>query len=106
MVAWLYQRGKALNVATHYTIDHVSDPADSRRWMSRALRLTPPPQRGTSKNIHSSIAGKAVLPGLDGNLSARKTHHTGAAAQPFAIVRCSRAEHFQPGDQRLQKFAM
>jgi hypothetical protein len=31
MVAGLYQRGKALNVATHLTIDNVIDPADSPR---------------------------------------------------------------------------
>ena len=49
MVAALYQRGKALNVATHFAIDDVIDPADSRRWISAALRSTPPPARRTSK---------------------------------------------------------
>lgn len=41
MVAGLYQRGKALNVATHFAIDDVIDPAESRRWITSALRSTP-----------------------------------------------------------------
>ena len=49
MVASLYQRGKALNVATHFAVDDVIDPADSRRWISGALRSTPPPARRTTK---------------------------------------------------------
>jgi acetyl-CoA carboxylase carboxyltransferase component/biotin carboxyl carrier protein len=49
MVASLYQRGKALNVATHFAVDDVIDPADSRRWISGALRSTPPPARRTVK---------------------------------------------------------
>jgi acetyl-CoA carboxylase carboxyltransferase component len=49
MVAALYQRGKALNVATHFAVDDVIDPADSRRWISAALRSTPPPARRTAK---------------------------------------------------------
>jgi len=49
MVAALYQRGKALNVATHFAVDDVIDPADSRRWISGALRSTPPPARRTAK---------------------------------------------------------
>ncbi len=49
MVASLYQRGKALNVATHFAVDDVIDPADSRRWISGALRSTPPPARRATK---------------------------------------------------------
>jgi acetyl-CoA carboxylase carboxyltransferase component len=49
MVANLYQRGKALNLATHFAVDDVIDPADSRRWISAALRSTPPPARRTTK---------------------------------------------------------
>jgi len=49
MVANLYQRGKALNVATHFTIDDVIDPADTRRWISAALRSTPIAERRKSK---------------------------------------------------------
>jgi len=48
-VAGLYQRGKALNVATRFAIDDVIDPADSRRWISTALRSTPVPTRRTVK---------------------------------------------------------
>jgi acetyl/propionyl-CoA carboxylase alpha subunit/acetyl-CoA carboxylase carboxyltransferase component len=49
MVAGLYQRGKALNVATHFAIDDVIDPADSRRWIAHSLRSTPVPTRRTVK---------------------------------------------------------
>jgi acetyl/propionyl-CoA carboxylase alpha subunit len=49
MVAGLYQRGKALNVATHFAIDDVIDPADSRRWIVSALRSTPVAPRRTTK---------------------------------------------------------
>jgi acetyl/propionyl-CoA carboxylase alpha subunit/acetyl-CoA carboxylase carboxyltransferase component len=49
MVAGLYQRGKALNVATHFAIDDVIDPADSRRWIAHSLRSTPVPTRRTTK---------------------------------------------------------
>src|ERR1017187_996803 len=49
MVAALYQRGKALNVATHFAVDDVIDPADSRRWIIGALRSTPPPARRSTK---------------------------------------------------------
>ena len=49
MVAGLYERGKALNLATHFAVDDVIDPADSRRWISASLRSTPPPARRTTK---------------------------------------------------------
>jgi acetyl/propionyl-CoA carboxylase alpha subunit len=49
MVAGLYQRGKALNVATHFAIDAVIDPADSRRWIAHSLRSTPVATRRTTK---------------------------------------------------------
>ncbi len=49
MVAGLYQRGKALNVATHFAIDDVIDPADSRRWIVSALRSTPVATRRAAK---------------------------------------------------------
>ncbi|NOT58526.1 MAG: ATP-grasp domain-containing protein [Deltaproteobacteria bacterium] len=49
MVAGLYQRGKALNVATHFAIDDVIDPAESRRWITGALRSTPVGTRRTTK---------------------------------------------------------
>lgn len=49
MVAKLYERGKALNIATHFNIDDVIDPADSRRWIAAALRSTPAPSRRAGK---------------------------------------------------------
>jgi acetyl-CoA carboxylase carboxyltransferase component len=49
MVAKLYRSGKALNSATHFGIDEVIDPADSRRWIASTLRSTPPPSARTTK---------------------------------------------------------
>ena len=49
MVVGLYQRGKALNVATHFAIDDVIDPADSRRWIAHSLRSTPVATRRMTK---------------------------------------------------------
>jgi acetyl-CoA carboxylase carboxyltransferase component len=43
MVARMYQHGKAVNTASHFEIDDVIDPLDSRRWIASALRSAPPP---------------------------------------------------------------
>jgi acetyl-CoA carboxylase carboxyltransferase component len=42
MVQRAYEHGKALNVATHFEIDDVIDPADTRRRVLHALSSTPP----------------------------------------------------------------
>ena len=49
MVANAYAHGKAVNTATYYEIDDVIDPAESRRWVSRALAAAPPPPARTEK---------------------------------------------------------
>ena len=41
MVDRMYEHGKALSVATHFEIDDVIDPADSRRWLSAVLDSHP-----------------------------------------------------------------
>jgi acetyl-CoA carboxylase carboxyltransferase component len=41
MVDRLYEHGKALSVATHFEIDDVIDPADSRRWITTVLEAAP-----------------------------------------------------------------
>ena len=38
----MYEVGKAVNVASHYEIDDVIDPADTRRWISAILEAAPP----------------------------------------------------------------
>ena len=43
MVERMYQIGKAVNVASHFELDDVIDPADSRTWIANALRSAPPP---------------------------------------------------------------
>lgn len=50
MVDRMYEHGKALSVATHFEIDDVIDPADSRRWLSTLLAAAPP-ARGERANI-------------------------------------------------------
>jgi acetyl-CoA carboxylase carboxyltransferase component len=37
MVAMAYEHGKALNSASHFEVDDVIDPADSRRWVTSLL---------------------------------------------------------------------
>jgi acetyl-CoA carboxylase carboxyltransferase component len=43
MVEAAYQHGKALNSASHFEIDDVIDPADSRRWITTMLAAAPLP---------------------------------------------------------------
>ena len=49
MVGRMYQHGKALNTASHFEIDDVIDPADSRRWITMALESAPPPPHREGK---------------------------------------------------------
>jgi acetyl-CoA carboxylase carboxyltransferase component len=50
MVDRMYTHGKALNAASHFEIDDVIDPADSRRWISSILVSAPPaPARAGKK---------------------------------------------------------
>ncbi len=44
MVERMYQHGKAMNTASHFELDDVIDPTDSRRWITSALRSLPPPE--------------------------------------------------------------
>ncbi len=48
-VARAYAHGKALNTATHFEIDDVIDPADSRHWLASLLAAIPPPPPRTGK---------------------------------------------------------
>ena len=41
MVEEMYQRGKAINMASYFEIDQVIDPEQSRRWIMSALRSLP-----------------------------------------------------------------
>jgi acetyl/propionyl-CoA carboxylase alpha subunit/acetyl-CoA carboxylase carboxyltransferase component len=43
MVDRMYQRGKGTNMASHFEIDDVIDPAESRRWISAGLEANPLP---------------------------------------------------------------
>jgi acetyl/propionyl-CoA carboxylase alpha subunit/acetyl-CoA carboxylase carboxyltransferase component len=43
MVDRMYQRGKGVNMASHFEIDDVIDPADTRRWIVAGLKSNPLP---------------------------------------------------------------
>jgi acetyl/propionyl-CoA carboxylase alpha subunit/acetyl-CoA carboxylase carboxyltransferase component len=43
MVAASYERGKAINAASHLEFDDVIDPRDSRHWIMSALKSSPAP---------------------------------------------------------------
>src|SRR6185503_11764382 len=47
MVARMYEQGKALSTASHFEIDDVIDPMDSRKWIQAALgsAADPAPRR-------------------------------------------------------------
>ncbi len=49
MVERMYAVGTATNVATHFEIDDVIDPADSRRWIATLLTSVAPTRRRESK---------------------------------------------------------
>jgi acetyl-CoA carboxylase carboxyltransferase component len=50
IVAEAYEQGKALNLASHFEIDDVIDPVDTRAIVIGVLRSTPPaPERTTKK---------------------------------------------------------
>ncbi|MCU1352356.1 MAG: carbamoyl-phosphate synthase large subunit [Acidimicrobiales bacterium] len=49
MVARAYEHGKALNMATHFEIDDVIDPMESRARVVAALRAAPPAPRREGK---------------------------------------------------------
>jgi acetyl-CoA carboxylase carboxyltransferase component len=49
MVAKSYEHGKALNTASHFEIDDVIDPVDTRHIVTRALESVPPPAPRTHK---------------------------------------------------------
>ncbi|HEY5887092.1 MAG TPA: biotin carboxylase, partial [Acidimicrobiales bacterium] len=51
MVDRAYQQGRGLNVATHFEIDDVIDPADTRRWITGVLLSVPPPPAGGRPNL-------------------------------------------------------
>ena len=48
-VARMYENGKAVNAASHFEVDDVIDPKDSRRWIVSALRSAPPPPPRSGK---------------------------------------------------------
>jgi acetyl-CoA carboxylase carboxyltransferase component len=50
LVAQLYDRGKAINMASYVEIDAVIDPADTRKWIMQGLKSTPASQHQVSSH--------------------------------------------------------
>lgn len=48
-VAQMYERGKAVNMASHFEVDDVIDPAETRRWIIGGLKSLPPKPLRTGK---------------------------------------------------------
>ncbi|HSL74320.1 MAG TPA: carboxyl transferase domain-containing protein [Ilumatobacteraceae bacterium] len=48
MVDRMYEHGKAVSVATHFEIDDVIDPADTRRWIATLFDAAPETHRSTT----------------------------------------------------------
>jgi len=46
LVGELYEKGKAINMASYLEIDAVIDPAETRAWITRGLRAAPPKAGG------------------------------------------------------------
>jgi acetyl-CoA carboxylase carboxyltransferase component len=51
MVERAHEHGRALNVASHFEIDDVIDPADTRRWITGVLFAVEPPAPGRRPNL-------------------------------------------------------
>ncbi|MEO0753771.1 MAG: carboxyl transferase domain-containing protein, partial [Pseudomonadota bacterium] len=49
LVARMYKGGKAVNMASHFEVDDVIDPADTRKWILAGLRSVPPSPTRTGK---------------------------------------------------------
>lgn len=49
MVDRMYEHGKALSVSTHFEIDDVIDPADTRRWINAVFEAAPATSRQGKK---------------------------------------------------------
>ncbi len=50
LVAQLYERGKAINMAAYLEIDAVIDPADTRKWIMQGLKSVPARKPQDSKH--------------------------------------------------------
>lgn len=53
LVAQLYERGKAINMASYLEIDAVIDPADTRKWIMQGLKSVP--ERKPDEAGHSFV---------------------------------------------------
>ncbi|HJX36089.1 MAG TPA: hypothetical protein VJ280_03925, partial [Dehalococcoidales bacterium] len=53
LVAQMYERGKAINMASYLEIDAVIDPADTRKWLMQGLKSVP--ARRPQETNHSFV---------------------------------------------------
>ncbi|NIA19834.1 MAG: biotin carboxylase, partial [Xanthomonadaceae bacterium] len=50
LVDQMYERGKAINMASYMEIDSVIDPAETRKWLMRGLKSVPPGSKSNDQN--------------------------------------------------------
>ena len=62
MVADSYHRGRAVNMASYFELDDVIDPADTRNWISSALKSLPPKSRSGKKRPNTVSYTHLTLP--------------------------------------------
>ena len=94
MVDRMYEHGKAVNAASHFEIDDVIDPADSRRWITSTFGAAPPPgarDRQEAPEHRHLVTGRLgvctvcpVTAALD--RQGRRRHHRPALRRPGAQV--------------------
>jgi len=56
-----YEQGGAVNVAMHFEIDDVIDPADSRRWIRTLLEPGRPPRDGKKRPFVASGSARSLM---------------------------------------------
>ena len=65
MVERMYQHGKALNTASHFEIDDVIDPADTRRWMLAVLGRRRRRRHAPARSARTSTPGRRASMHVD-----------------------------------------
>ena len=58
MVERMYEHGKAVNTASHFEIDDVIDPADTRRWITAMLDVGAAAPPRAARSARTSTRGR------------------------------------------------
>ena len=83
MVDRAYEHGKALNAASHFEIDDVIDPADSRRWITHAAPPGHRRRRGASAAPASTPGDRSSGRTPTSGMTTRPARALAGALEPF-----------------------